>query len=406
LAERAVPTPPPSWRIALVCPYSLSRPGGVQGQVLGLARALEARGHRPTVFAPVDDPARLPTGVEVVATGRSFPVRGNGSVAPISLSVTAARSALRVLRSAGFDAVHVHEPFTPGLPYGLLVARGLPPVVATFHRSGGSPFYTALRPLTTRLARRLVVRCAVSAAAGSTAAAALGGTYEIGFNGVEAQNYHGVEPWPTERPTVLFLGRHEERKGLGVLLEAFEALATTAPTAAATSGEPGAVARPVLWIAGDGPQTDTLRRSHPQSPDIRWLGVVPESEKVRRLVAADVLCAPSLGGESFGMVLLEAMAARAVVVASDIDGYREAAGGHALLVPPGDGRALAAALSGVLHGSGDVDTRPGGEGGPGGDGSRRRWLEAAEGWAAHWSMGRLAEWYEDIYRSAVVGPPG
>jgi phosphatidylinositol alpha-mannosyltransferase len=403
LEERAGPTPPPSWRIALVCPYSLSRPGGVQGQVLGLARALEARGHRATVFAPVDDLARLPTGVEVVATGRSVPVRGNGSVAPISLSVTAARSALRILRSAGFDAIHVHEPFTPGLPYGLLVSRGLPPMVATFHRSGGSPFYKALRPLTRRLARRFAARCAVSAAAGSTASAALGGTYEIGFNGVEADEYHGVDPWPTDRPTVLFLGRHEERKGLGVLLEAFEALATTAT---ANGGVPAMAARPVLWIAGDGPQTDTLRGTHPESPDIRWLGVIPDPEKARRLMAADLLCAPSLGGESFGMVLLEAMAARAVVVASDIDGYRDAAGGHALLVPPGDSRALVEAVSGVLCGSGAVDTRPGGEGGPGGDGSRRRWLDAAEGWAAHWSMGRLAEWYEGIYWSAVVGPPG
>jgi len=390
-----------------VCPYSLSRPGGVQAQVLGLARALESRGHRATVFAPVDDPARLPTGVEVVATGRSVPVRGNGSVAPISLSVTAARSALRVLRSAGFDVVHVHEPFTPGLPFGLLVARGLPPVVATFHRSGGSPFYTALRPLTTRLARRFVVRCAVSSASGSTAAAALGGTYEIGFNGVEVEEFHGVDPWPTKRPTVLFLGRHEERKGLGVLLGAFEALGAAAPTATATGGAPATDARPVLWIAGDGPQTDALRRSHPESADIRWLGVIPEGEKFRRLVAADLLCAPSLGGESFGMVLLEAMAARTVVVASDIDGYREAAGGHALLVPPGDGRALAEALSGVLCGSGAVGTPSGPEGGPGRwAGSRRHWLDAAEGWSARWSMDRLAEWYEDIYRSAVVGPAG
>ena len=394
MEEHAAPRPPWSWRIALVCPYSLSRPGGVQGQVLGLARALGARGHRATVFAPVDDVARLPTDVDVVTAGRSVPVRGNGSVAPISLSPTAARSALRILRSSGFDAVHVHEPFTPGLSYRLLAARGLPPMVATFHRSGGSPFYTALRPLTRRLARRFAVRCAVSAAAGSTAAVALGGTYEIGFNGVEIDEYHGVEPWPTERPTVLFLGRHEERKGLGVLLEAFEALATRATAA-----------RPVLWIAGDGPRTETLRRSHPESPDIHWLGVVPDQEKARRLVAADVLCAPSLGGESFGMVLLEAMAARAAVVASDIDGYRDAAGGHALLVPPGDARALAEALSGVLSGSEVTETGPGGEGGTG-DGSRRRRLDAAEGWAAHWSMGRLAEWYEDIYRTAVVGPPG
>jgi len=360
-------------------------------------------------MAPVDDGARLPPGVEVVATGRSVPVRGNGSVAPISLSVSAARSALRILRSGGFDLIHVHEPFTPGLPYGLLGARGLPPMVATFHRSGGSPFYTALRPLTTRLARRFAVRCAVSAAAESTAVAALGGTYKIGFNGVEVDAYRSVEPWPKERPTVLFVGRHEGRKGLGVLLEAFDALATTTTV---RDGAPGGVAQPVLWVAGEGPQTGTLRRSYPGSSDIHWLGVISDQEKARRLVAADLVCAPSLGGESFGMVLLEAMAARAVVVASDIDGYREAADGHALLVPPGDGRALGGALSAVLSGAGPVAADAAeaagveGEDGSSGDGSRRRWLDAAEGWAAHWSMGRLAEWYEGIYRSAVVGPQG
>ncbi len=301
------------------------------------------------------------------------------------------------MRSIGFDVVHVHEPFTPGLPYGLLVSRDLPPLVATFHRSGGSPLYAALRPVTRRLAGRFAVRCAVSAAARSTAIDALGGTYELGFNGVDVDHYRGVDPWPTERPTVLFLGRHEERKGLAVLLEAFESL-----TAPASDGRETRMERPVLWIAGDGPQTVALRRLHPESPDIRWLGVVPEDDKVRRLVAADLLCAPSLGGESFGMVLLEAMAARTLVVGSDIDGYRDATGGHAVLVPPGDARALTAALADALDGSSPT-TRQGRGRGWGRDGTAGPRLDAAASWAAHWSMDRLAEWYEDIYSSAMVG---
>jgi phosphatidylinositol alpha-mannosyltransferase len=241
----------------------------------------------------------------------------------------------------------------------------------------------------------------VSEAARSTAFDALGGTYEVGFNGVELDRYQGVDPWPTDRPAVLFLGRHEERKGLGVLLDAFERLGSRAD-----GDRTGGAGRPVLWIAGDGPQTDSLRRRHPETPDRRWLGVLSDGEKVRRLVAAQVLCAPSLGGESFGVVLLEAMAARTVVVASDIDGYRDAAGGHAVLVPPGDVGSLALALVDALAGRGPPMPGTTGGSGPDPDDARTRWLDAAAGRASLRSMGRLAEWYEGIYRSAVVGRGG
>jgi phosphatidylinositol alpha-mannosyltransferase len=354
------------------------------------------------VFAPVDDPSRLPTDVDVIATGHSVSLPANGSIAPVSLSVTAARRATRAVRSAGFDVVHIHEPFTPGLPYGLLLGRDLPPLVGTFHRSGGSPFYSALRPVTRPIARRLAIRCAVSEAARSTALQALGGTYQVGFNGVEVGQFRDAQPWPTDRPVVLFLGRHEERKGLGVLLEAFGRLGLTTWA----DGDDGSSGRPVLWIAGDGPQTAGLQHLHPESPDIRWLGVLSDEEKIRRLAAAEVLCAPSLGGESFGMVLLEAMAAHTVAVASDIDGYREAAGGHAVLVPPGDEPALADALAGVLRGSRAL--KPPGHEGSGSffDRTRGGWLDGASEWASQWSMARLAEWYEGIYASAVVSQAG
>ena len=222
--EIAGPSTSSSLRIALVCPYSLSRPGGVQGQVIGLARAQEAAGHRATVFAPLDDAGDAPAGVDLVATGRSVSLPANGSMAPVSLSVLSAARALHSLRSMSFDVVHVHEPFTPGLPYGLLVGRDIPPMVATFHRNGGSALYTLLGPLVRRLAGRLAVRTAVSEAARATASHALGGTYEVGFNGIELDRYRDVVPWPTDRPTILFLGRHEERKGLRVLLEAFDRL--------------------------------------------------------------------------------------------------------------------------------------------------------------------------------------
>jgi phosphatidylinositol alpha-mannosyltransferase len=375
-------------RVALVCPYSLSRPGGVQGQVLGLARSLDRLGHRVVVFAPSDRAVDLPDGVEVVVTGSSTSLRANGSVAPVSVSPAAARRGLAALRATAPDVIHVHEPFAPGLTYAILTARGLAPVVGTFHRSGHSVLYTVLGPLARRLAGRLAARCAVSEAAAATATAALGGSYEVLFNGVEVDRFDGVEPWTSSGPTGLFLGRHEERKGLAVLLEAWQILA----------GRSATEARPVLWVAGDGPATGALRARYPDSETVRWLGVVSEEEKVARLVAADVLAAPALGGESFGMVLLEAMAARTVVVASDIDGYRDAAGGCAVLAPPDDAPAWASALAGVLDGS----LAAGGSSGGGAAGGRQAWLAAGAARAAGWSMASLAEHYERRYRAVVV----
>jgi phosphatidyl-myo-inositol alpha-mannosyltransferase len=376
---------PPGLRVALVCPYSLSRPGGVQGQVLGLARSLGRLGHHVTVFAPVDRAEDTPVGLDFVAAGHSVSLRANGSVAPVSVSPTAARSALKRLRALRPDVVHVHEPFAPGLPYALLAARQVPPVVATFHRSGGSVLYTLLSPVTRRLSRRLAVRCAVSPAAAATATAALGGSFEVLFNGIEVDRFDGVEPWPTEGPTALFLGRHEERKGLAVLLEAWHRVVAHAAT------DPGG-RPPVLWVAGDGPETAALQRRYPGSDSVNWLGVLSEEEKVRRLVAADVLAAPALGGESFGMILLEAMAAHTVVVASDIDGYRDAAGGRAVLAAPGDPVALAEALSGVLDG-----TLAGGSSG------RPAWLAEGAERAGRWSMAELAERYAALYAGVMVG---
>ena len=406
----------PSLRIALVCPYSLSRPGGVQGQVVGLARALGLGGHRVTVFAPVDPPVDgrplHPPDIDVVATGRSVAVPANGSVAPVSLSPLAAARALRAVESVGYDVVHVHEPLAPGLPWAVLVGDDVPPVVATFHRHGSGTAYRLLGPLARRAAGRLAVRAAVSRAAADTVAEVLGGTCEIGFNGIETDLYRNADPWPKgDRPTVVFLGRHEERKGLAVLLDAFDRM----PASAWCSGVgPGIGSeRPQLWIAGDGPRTAALQALHPESADISWLGVLTESEKVRRLAAADVLCAPSLGGESFGMVILEALAARTPVVASDIDGYRDAAGGCAVLVAPGDSEALSAALAGVLSGrlavlsddadpSDDLDD-PDTPSDQGVD-PRRRWLAAGARRAEEWSMERLAGWYEELYHRAMVGP--
>ena len=318
-------------RIAQVCPYSLTLPGGVQAQVMGLTRVLRALGHEARVLGPCDGPPPEPW---VTPLGVSIPTASNGSVAPIAPDPSAALRTIRALHDEEFDVVHLHEPLVPGPPLTALIVADVPRL-GTFHRAGGSLAYRRLRPVVRRLAKRLDARCAVSEAAAATAAAALGGRYEVLFNGIEVDRFASAEPWPTEGPTILFMGRHEPRKGLAVLLEAMARLPSDVR----------------LWVGSDGPQTRQLQSQYAGDPRIAWLGRIDDAEKARRLRGADVFCAPSLGGESFGVVLLEAMAAGAPVVASDLSGYRTVAraGVDALLVPPGEEEPLAAALCRVLR---------------------------------------------------------
>ena len=216
--------------------------------------------------------------------------------------------------------VHLHEPLAPMASYGLLLSDPLP-MVGTFHRAGVSRWVPVFRPLARLVGRRLQVRVAVSEAARETGIASVGGEFEVLFNGIDMERFASPRTTPPDgrRPTVLFLGRHEARKGLGYLLDAF-----------AMVERPGAAV-----VAGTGPASEAERRRHPESDRVKWLGVLSDGEVAARAGEADVLCAPSLRGESFGMVLLEGMAARCAVVASDIEGYRSAAGGHAALAPPG-----------------------------------------------------------------------
>ncbi len=377
----------------MVCPYSLSRPGGVQAQAIDLTRTLDRKGHQVTLFAPLDDAADAPAGVDLVATGHSLALPANGSVAPVSVSPFAIARSRQRLISMGFDVVHVHEPFTPGLGYGLLVGRGVPPMVATFHRSGPSVFYRALRPLVVRTSARLVQRAAVSEAAARTATNAMGGQYEVLFNAIDLAPYDELPPWPRQAPTVLFLGRHEERKGLGVALAAFEALRARWP------GEAGAP--PEFWVAGDGPQTVDLMKEAGKVEGVHFLGVISEDEKVRRLLAADLLVAPSLHGESFGIILLEAMAAGTPILASDLDGYRAAAGGLATLVPPGDADRWSRAMEARLVPADSVGPKaPAPEGGEHVQGTL--WRSAARERASAWSMDALADRYVTLYGKAMV----
>jgi phosphatidylinositol alpha-mannosyltransferase len=310
----------------------------------------------------------------VFVVGRSTGLRSNGSVAPVTVSPLAALRAERFVRKGRFDVLHLHEPLAPVAAYGFVVTAPLP-MVGTFHRAGVSRWVPLLKPLVHLVVSRLQVRVAVSEAARETAMRSSGGVYEVLYNGVDLERFATVEPVVSDRPTVLFLGRHEVRKGLSVLLDAF-----------------AMVERPaVLWVIGDGPQSEVQRRRHPESDRVKWLGVLSDDEVAARLVGADVLCAPSLRGESFGMVVLEGMASRCAVVASDLQGYRAAAGGHAVLVPPGDAtalsRALGVALADAAEGSGQSSVDA---------------LKAAEAHAQAWSMESLAGHYIDAYERAIA----
>jgi phosphatidylinositol alpha-mannosyltransferase len=368
-------------RVAMVCPYSLTRPGGVQGQATGLAAALDELGHDTVVIAPVDDGlagATASGGVEVVPLGRSLPVPANGSVAPVSMSPAVLVRAVRAVRRGGFDVIHLHEPFAPGPGYGCLAASGLPKV-ATFHRSGTGFLYRAFGLPARALASRIDVRCAVSPAAEATAQAVLGGSYEVVGNGVDLERFENAAPWPTTAPTAIFIGRHERRKGLDVLLAAWDSM----PGSGTENGTP---AQRVLWVAGEGPETGRLRRSHPGREGLRWLGRISDEELASRLRGAHVLCAPSRGGESFGVVLLEAMAARTAVVASDIPGYAYVAGANAALVEPNKADKLSEALDRALS-----------------DAERGTGLSSADSLdlgirnASRWSMTEVARRYAAIY---------
>ena len=317
----------------MVCPYSLSIPGGVQAQVLGLARNLRRSGHEVRVLAPCDGPPPEPF---VTPLGDSLPTAANGSVAPLAPDPAAALRTLRVLRDELFDVIHVHEPLAPG-PSLTTVTLHVAPTVGTFHAAGRSSSYRVLAPLLKRLLGRIDERVVVSKDALALVQRHLGGEadeFTVLFNGVETDAIRAATPFPKSRPAIFFLGRHEERKGLAVLLQAMRLLELDVS----------------CWVAGDGPDTDVRRIEHAADARIEWLGRIDEAEKLTRLRGASVVCAPSLHGESFGVVLIEAMAAGTPVVASSLDGYRNVAtdGVDALLVEPGNAPALAAALERVL----------------------------------------------------------
>jgi phosphatidyl-myo-inositol alpha-mannosyltransferase len=326
-------------RIGMVCPYSFDVPGGVQSHVLQLAEVMRARGHEVSVLAPASPDVSLPQ--YVVSAGRAIPIPYNGSVARLQFSPAVHGRVRKWLTQGDFDVLHLHEPNAPSLSmWALRVAEG--PIVATFHTSTTKSltltvFQGVLRPWH----EKIVGRIAVSDVARRWQMEALGSDAVEIPNGVDVDSLASaplLEGYPRPGKTVLFLGRYDEpRKGMSVLLDAL-------PRVLERFGDLQ------LLIVGHGDDDELRSQAGGLAEHVRFLGLVDDAGKASAMRSADVYCAPNVGGESFGIVLVEAMAAGTPVVASDLDAFRRVLrdGEVGSLVPVGDGAALADALIAVL----------------------------------------------------------
>ncbi len=322
-------------RIGIVCPYSMEVPGGVQLHVRDLAETLIAMGHGVSVLAPADDEQELPA--YVVPAGRSVPVPYNGSVARLNFGPISAARVRRWLNQGSFDVVHVHEPMTPSLAL-LAVMACDGPIVATFHTAmTRSHALSAGRKVAQLVLERITARIAVSALARRVQVEHLdGGAVEIP-NGVAVSKFAHASPLAYDGELVGFLGRFTEpRKGFDVLVQALESVMPQ---------------RPGLRLLLAGPSDlDEVKLPRIVASRLEFLGRVSEEGKARLLRTVDVYVAPNTGGESFGMILTEAMAAGAPIVASDLDAFRRVLdGGKAgVLFPVGDSEALATSIVELL----------------------------------------------------------
>jgi phosphatidyl-myo-inositol alpha-mannosyltransferase len=341
-------------RIALVSPYSWTYPGGVTRHIEALAQQYIAAGHDVRVLAPYDpadltsavmhrgatpQPGRVPD--YLVSLGRTVGFRANGAVSNISFSPAGMAKVSHELSTGGYDVAHIHEPVAPMVGWTATLPFGVP-LVGTFHSYSTKRVPNALANVfgATQVLNRLRVRIAVSEAAAWTGQRWFGGRYRVIPNGVnldEGALDEALAATSHEGDTlrILFVGQAVERKGLPLLLRAFEALREHIPTELTVIGPTEAELAPLLIDARG----------------VRALGKVDDATKHAELLAADVLAAPSLGGESFGMVLTEAFASGATVVASDIAGYRDVVedGVDGVLVAPGDAQALAETLRELYH---------------------------------------------------------
>lgn len=326
-------------RIGMVCPYSFDVHGGVQAHVLDLAAVLTERGHQVSVLAPASPHVNLPD--YVVSGGKAVPIPYNGSVARLRFGPATHRLVKKWIARGDFDVLHLHEPNAPSLSVlALMIAEG--PIVATFHTSTTKSlalgiFQGILRPWN----EKIVGRIAVSDLARRWQMEALGSDAVEIPNGVDVASFASAPPlpgYPRPGKTVLFLGRFDEpRKGMAVLLGALPGLVERFPELE-------------ILIVGRGDEDDLREQAGELAGHLNFLGQVSDAEKASALRSADVYCAPNTGGESFGIVLVEAMAAGTAVVASNLDAFRRVLcdGEAGRLVDVEDSDALAEGLIDIL----------------------------------------------------------
>jgi phosphatidylinositol alpha-mannosyltransferase len=333
-----------SLKIGLVSPYDFPYPGGVTQHVLHLQREFARLGHDVRIIAPSSDRRLEREMDDVYRVGRVTRVRGNGSIARITLSMRLSHRVRDILRNERFDVVHAHEPLMPALPPTILrYSDALN--IGTFHAHRGSYYgYFYGRPVLKRVFANLDGRIAVSRAAKKFVQQYFQSRYTIIPNGVDFERFSMAKPLPElmdGRPNILFVGRPEKRKGLGYLIRAYPQIKNAFPEA-----------RIVVAGAGDWERDryHAFAESHGLE-DIVFLGYQPDEVLPSLYKSANVFCSPAIGGESFGIVLLEAMAAGVPVVASDIEGYRDVVtnGKQGVLVPPRNEDKLAEAICGLLQ---------------------------------------------------------
>jgi len=365
-----VTTPRDLARVTLVSPYALSVFGGVQEQVLSMSRELSRRGHDVQVVAPDRaDTASYDTPARLDRVGRLISVAANGSRAPLTLSARASREASQKIRDFTPDVIHFHEPFAPRVGWCALRTHSAPSV-GTFHRSGHGRSLVMAAPLLRRAARKLDVTAAVSEMAAVTARAVYRVSPEVLFNGFEIDRFVAFPREAQSELTLVVVGRLEARKGVATAIDAVRLHNDR-------HDHPWR-----LVVVGNGPERASLRHVAGADDYIEFVGAVSDEEKRRWYRRADVLIAPATHGESFGLILLEAMASETRVVASDIPGYRDAAGAHAVMFEPGQSNDLERAIDRALA-SRDAAT-----------------LARARQHAEHWSMRRLVDDYLALYHQA------
>jgi len=334
-------------KIGLVSPYDYASPGGVREQIGALDAKFRELGHEVVILTPNSNDGREEHHDNIISLGRVTPLRINGSTARITLSMWLTHRVRQILREQQFDVLHIHEPLMPALP--LTVLRCSETInVATFHAHGQSYAsnlgYLFGKAIVRRRVKKLHGRIAVSNTARNFVEGYFPGEYTVIPNGINLEWWQRpttpIRGFADDRPNVLFLGRLENRKGLKYLIRAFERVRNEVPRAR-------------LIVAGEGRLRGGLERyvwRHDMEGDVFFTGFVPAEDRPRLFASCDVFCAPSTGQESFGIVLLEAMACGKPIVASNIDGYRDVVTNRreGLLVPVKDESAIASALIELL----------------------------------------------------------